>query len=104
MTQIDRSDERVAVPDNAVLVTDGVFACRPEIDNFWDYRIWPDVDPRDALSRGTNRDAAMIGTGADAVQRYAASEAVYISDVDTLHKADLIIDSRDFAAPRIVRS
>jgi uridine kinase len=43
VTQIDHSNERVAVPDNAVLVIDGVFACRPEIDVSWDYRIWLDV-------------------------------------------------------------
>ena len=106
VTQIDHSDERVTVPDNAVLVIDGVFAFRPEIDDFWDYRIWLDVDPRESLGRGTNRDAAMVGTGADAIHlhRYAASEAVYINEVDPLSKADVVIDNRDFAAPRIVRS
>ena len=68
--------------------------------------MWLDVDPRESLSRGTNRDAAMDGPGGDAMHRhrYAASEAVYISEVDPLSRADLIIDNRDFAAPRIVRS
>jgi len=44
LTQVDHSTVLAPVEANAVLVVDGVFALRHELDHHWDYRIW--LDPR----------------------------------------------------------
>jgi uridine kinase len=88
----------------AVLVVDSVFAFRPEYNEFWEYRIWLEVDAGLVLQRGIARDAALEGTEQATRlhrDRYQAAEAIYLAEVDPLRLADLVIDNQDFARPRI---
>ena len=45
VTQIDHSAIKTVMPTNGVLVVDGVFAFRPEINPDWDLRVWIEIDP-----------------------------------------------------------
>ena len=104
LTGEDHRDQVVSAPADAVLVVDSVFAFRPEYNGFWDFRIWLDVDAEAALERGIARDAGMEGlAGATALHRdrYHAAELIYLAEVDPVSLADLLIDNRDFANPRI---
>jgi uridine kinase len=104
LTGEDHRGEVISAPPDAVLIVDSVFALRPEYNEFWEYRIWLEVDAGLALRRGIARDAAREGTeGATRVHRdrYGAAEAIYLADVDPLRLADLVIDNQDFARPRI---
>ncbi len=56
VTQIDHASVLTAADDGAVLIVDGVFAFRPEINEYWDFRIWLEVSPEISVSRGTERD------------------------------------------------
>lgn len=56
--------------------------------------------------RGVTRDTVAEG-GAEAAERlhrdgYHAAESIYIAEVDPLSRCDVVIDNRDFAAPRII--
>ena len=107
LTQIDLSDDFVEMPADAVLVVDGVFAFRPELNPYWDVRVWIDVDDEVALERGIARDREMEGS-ADAAERlhrerYQAAEEIYIADVKPASIADIVIDNTDFGSPQIVR-
>jgi uridine kinase len=48
-------------PLNAVLLVDGVFLLRPELDHLWDYRIFVQVDFEIALQRAMERDQPLFG-------------------------------------------
>ena len=61
LTQIDHSATVAVLPTDGVLVVDGVFALRPELNRDWDLRIWVHVDPDVSLTRGIARDAEMEG-------------------------------------------
>jgi uridine kinase len=105
LTGQDHRDKAVSAPAGAVLIVDSVFAFRPEYNDLWDYRIWLDVDAELALSRGISRDAAMEGVEEAARvhrDRYHAAEMIYQAEVRPLSLADLVIDNRDFAHPRIL--
>jgi uridine kinase len=105
LTGEDHRGTRVDAPSDAVLVVDSVFAFRPEYNDQWDYRIWLDVDPEQSLARGVARDTDMEGLdGATRVHRdrYHAAELIYIAEVDPISLADVVIDNRDFANPRVV--
>ena len=96
----------VQAPADSVLVVDGVFAFRPEYDEFWDVRIWLDVDESLSLERGISRDTDMEGR--EEAQRlhrdrYHASERIYIAEADPVGRADIVIDNRDFDEPAILR-
>jgi uridine kinase len=106
LTQIDHSATTVAVPDHAALVVDGVFAFRPEINAYWDLRIWVEVDPEVSVRRGVARDAGIDGGAAAAEalhrERYLAGELLYVAEVDPRAAADVIVDNTDFDCPRLV--
>jgi uridine kinase len=107
ITQLDHSESVVHVPSDGVLIVDGVFAFRPELDDAWDVRIWLDVGADLALRRGVDRDAAMYGDAAAAEalhrDRYQAAEAIYVREADPVVRADIVIDNRDFDLPRLLK-
>jgi uridine kinase len=105
LTGEDHRGTTVNAPPYAVLVVDTVFAFRPEYDDRWDYRVWLDVDPEVSQSRGVARDADREGPEQAASlhrDRYHAAERIYLAQVAPQSRADVIVDNRDFAAPRIV--
>ena len=107
LTGVDHRHIVVEAPDDAVLIVDSVFAFRPEYDEFWDLRIWLDIDPELALRRGIDRDTEMEGSRSEAEalhrDRYHPAELLYLAEVDPVARADVVIDNTDFAAPTVIR-
>jgi uridine kinase len=93
------------MPADGVLVVDGVFAMRPQLDSCWDLRIWLHIDPELSLRRGIARDTEMEG-GARAAEtlhrdRYLVVETLYMQEHDPMTVADVVIDNTDFDRPVI---
>jgi uridine kinase len=89
------------------LIVDSVFAFRREYNDYWDYRIWLEVNPQLALIRGIERDWVFEGrTEATKLhgERFQRGEAIYVAEVDPSAVADLEIDNFDFANPVVLRS
>lgn len=107
ITQVNHSRDRVAMPNDGVLIVDSVFAFRPELNDHWDLRIWVEIDAALSVQRGALRDAPREGAeAAEALHRdrYGGAEAIYITEVDPLALADIIIDNTDFDLPRLIRN
>ena len=107
LTGEDHRATTVDAPPDAVLIVDSVFAFRPEYNDLWDFRIWLDVDPEVSLARGIARDTGREGVdGATRLHqdRYHAAELIYIAEVEPTSLADVVIDNRDFASPRLLPS
>jgi uridine kinase len=108
ITQIDHSTVTSVIPVDGVLIVDGVFAYRPEINSYWDLRIWVEIDSELSVRRGIERDAGRLvsAAGAEALHRdrYLAGELLYIEEVDPKSFVEVIVDNTDFARPRLVRS
>ena len=105
LTQIDYSALTSAMSANGVLIVDGAFACRPELNPYWDLRIWIDIDTELSVRRGIERDAGLDAGAAEAVHRdrYLASELLYMREVDPRSFVEIIVDNTDFGRPQIVR-
>ena len=105
LTQIDHSSVLTRAAPDAVLIVDGVFALRPELDDQWEFRIWMETDEHTSLQRGTRRDEDWAGSEAEAVHRdrYQVAERIYIDEVDPARRADIVIENSSFGRPRIVR-
>lgn len=106
ITQIDHSTDVVDLPADAVLIVDGVFAFRPELDDAWDLRIWVDIDSELSVRRGTERDAEREGAEeAEALHRdrYLVAEEIYIDEVDPVARAEVIVDNTDLDRPLLRR-
>jgi uridine kinase len=107
LTQIDHSAVKTAMPANGVLIVDGVFAYRPEINAYWDLRVWVEIDAELSVRRGIERDTEIDGREADAEalhrDRYLAGELLYIDEVDPRSLVEVIVDNTDFDHPLLVR-
>ena len=104
LTQVDHSGVITPAASDAVLIVDGVFAFRPEINEHWELRIWLEVDPEVSVRRGVKRDEDWAGSEAEAVHRdrYLVAERLYLAEVDPIGLVDVVIDNSDFSRPRIV--
>lgn len=104
LTQRDHSSETTPLDADAVVIVDGVFAFRPEIDTYWDFRVWLWVDEELSLRRGAERDQDWAGTEAESLHRdrYLVAERIYLREVDPVPRVDVVIDNSVFASPRIV--
>lgn len=100
-------DAPVLVPVDAVVLVDGTFLQRPELDGGWDQVIYVDTDPAVALDRARQRDAALFGSPDAVVEmyttRYHPACALYIAEVDPRRRADVVIGNDDPAHPALLR-
>jgi uridine kinase len=98
LTQVDHRDVVTPAAPDAVLIVDGVFAFRPEIDDWWDYRIWLAIDEETSVRRGGHRD----GNEAVHRDRYLVAERLYLSEADPVRLVDAVVDNTDFDRPRLL--
>jgi uridine kinase len=93
-------------PDDAILLADGVFLQRPELDRFWDLRIYLDIGLDESLRRGVERDQHWMGGAAEAQHRYRTKylpgEQRYLAEVRPRDRAHIVVDTTDPARPRII--
>lgn len=103
----DRSfdEPEQAAPPDAIVLADGVFLFRPELDDLWDVRIFVEIDAAESLRRGPPRDRAWIGSIDVAAERYRATylpgEQYYLDTIQPGERADAVLDNRNPAAPRL---
>ncbi len=108
--QIDEP-ERIASSD-AILIVDGVFLLRPELNGFWDVRVFVDIEAEQSLERGVERDLTLEEPTVGALrreqrlrvyrERYLPAEETYLNEVDPIALADIVVDNRDLNAPRLI--
>ena len=92
-------------PQSAVLVMDGVFLLRPELEACWDFRIWVEVPFAVALERAQERDVALLGSQEEVLaryqQRYIPGQRLYLETVHPQERADAIVYNEDPVHPRL---
>ena len=91
---------------DATLVFDGVFLPRPELDHAWDLRVFLDVPFAETLRRAVERDRALFGSAGATEERYRhryiPGQRLYDASVRPREVADVVVDNRDPASPRLV--
>lgn len=105
LTQCPRPDAIMcAVPDTIALI-EGVFLFRPELNRFWDFRIFVEIDEARIMERGVVRDQAWVGSAAATAalytDRYIPSERLYLAEVAPQQHADVIVNNNHIYAPKI---
>jgi uridine kinase len=82
-------------PRNAVLLFDGIFLLRPELNDLWDFRVFLQVDFEETLRRATERDEKLFGSR-EAVRRrylrrYVPAQRLYLDSVRPELIADVVV-------------
>ncbi|MEV0287520.1 MULTISPECIES: uridine kinase [unclassified Kribbella] len=92
--------------EDAVLLVDGAFLQRPELDAHWDLRIYVDVTFDEVLRRGIARDQAWMPSAEAAEHRYRTKyipgEKLYVAQVQPQARAEILLDNQDPAEVRFV--
>jgi uridine kinase len=97
--------ERTKVTAGSLLLFEGVVLYRPEIDRFWDFRVFVDIPLSVSLNRGVVRDAEHFGGEEGAreryLYRYIPGQEIYLREVAPSSKANVIIHNEDPHSPRV---
>ena len=97
----------VLVQPGTVLLFDGIFLLRPELDGCWDLSIFLRVDPAISLERAMRRDTSLFGT-TEATEclyreRYLPGQKLYLGLVHPEQCSDVLIDNNNPASPTLLR-
>jgi len=91
---------------NTVVLFDGVFLLRPELVNYWDLKVFLEIDFETSWKRGVARDGSWMGSQDVARQkyesRYSPGQQIYFAKVRPWSVADIIIDNNNPQAPRLL--
>ncbi|MFC5473734.1 hypothetical protein [Paraherbaspirillum soli] len=89
----------------AVLLVDGTFLQRPELQPWWDFTVFVETDEYVAERRGIARDALHLGDEELAkrlfVERYRPAFGLYTEEVDPKANADAVFGNNDFNCPTL---
>ena len=107
-----KTDTKVISPlqkanEDTILLMDGVFLFRPELADYWDLKIFLDVDFKITVQRASKRDGYYLGTTQEIIekyyQRYVPGQKLYFADAKPKEQADIIIDNSNFDKPIITK-
>jgi uridine kinase len=88
---------------NAVALIDGVFLMRPELDAYWDLRIFIQITPEAARERWLPRDLTWMTGESEVIERYEKrylpGERLYLDLVHPELKADIVLNNTNLAQP-----
>jgi uridine kinase len=94
-------EERLTAPSDAVLLCDGIFLHRPELEACWDATIFVAADLDTAVARALARDG---GAARERYRvRYAPGQRRYLAEARPQERADIVVDNTDPARPVLVR-
>jgi uridine kinase len=96
-------ERRTAAP-GTVLVVDGLFLHRDEIVDAWDLSVFLDVPFAETARRMAARDGTVPDPRHPSMRRYVEAQRLYFRTCAPQERATVLIDNRDFGAPRIVSS
>ena len=92
---------------DAILLMDGIFLLRPKLIQYWDLKIFLQVEFSNSVRRGIARDTGVIGS-AEVVtsrygNRYVPGQRLYLREAKPQQAADIVIDNTRLDAPEIIK-
>jgi len=99
------STDETKVTNAHILIFEGVFLFRHEIEPYWDLKILVDINFQVCIKRALERDLYLFGDEKEILkryqQRYIPGQNIYIKSEKPYSKADIVINNNDFIRPSI---
>jgi len=86
--------EPTKVKSDAILILEGIFLFRDELVNYFDYKIWLDIDFDTMLKRGIARD----GIEESYRKRYIPGQKLHLKDVNPIRLANYVVKSKNLTS------
>ncbi|MBX9246839.1 uridine kinase [Actinotalea ferrariae] len=101
----DRPVEAAPVPvaPDGVVLVDGIFLHRPELDGAWDLSVFLRASFAATFARMSVRDGCPPDWRDPANARYVEGQRLYLAEIDPEARADVVVDNDDPARPVLVR-
>lgn len=91
------------VSEDSLILVEGVLLFRPELTDYFDYKIFLDISWDEVERRAIKRDFHVFGQ--DVLKRYQTKyipiQQKYLKDNHVLNQVDMVIDNNDFNKPKI---
>ena len=86
--------------DDRLVIVDGIFLFRPELNDLWTFRIFVRVELEEAMRRGVERD----GPEKELLyrRRYLPGQRLYLQAVEPELRADVVFDNTDVSRPLLI--
>ena len=89
--------------ESAILLFDGVFLLRPQLNHMWDLRIFLDISFEESLKRGVNRDGGnRLEISKLYTTRYIPGQKLYFKEANPCKLADIVIRNDEIDNPVIL--
>ena len=90
--QVFELEEKVTVNYNPIVIVEGSYSCHPELIDYYDYKIFVDIDPKTQIERIRKRN------GEEKlkvfIEKWIPLEELYFKTFEIDKKCDVIIDVR----------
>ena len=103
VTDATVDDPPDVVPEDGVLLVDGVFAQRPELVDAWDLVVYVHADDAVRVARTAARDGVPDDPGHPDQRRYLDAQRHYRDRCAPLDRADVVVDNTDPGHPHLIR-
>ncbi|TCO34248.1 uridine kinase [Kribbella steppae] len=91
--------------EDAVLLADGAFLQRPELDAYWDLRVYVDITFDEVLRRGIARDQHWMTSPEAAEHRYRTKyipgERLYVDQIQPHLRAQIVLNNQNPTTPTL---
>ena len=98
-TDTELTSYTMTASENAILIFDGVFLLRPELNRYWNLRIFVNVSIEVARERAVRRDSLWMGGETEArrryVTRYYPGQLIYMEECNPMSLADVVVENDD---------
>ena len=95
--------QQETAPPGTVLIVDGLFLHRDELVRAWDLSVFLDVPFTMTAQRMAQRDGTDPDPGHPSMRRYVEGQRIYFRCCSPQRRATILIDNRDYDAPRVIR-
>lgn len=106
ITDVSVHNEPLVALPNMVLIVDGTFLLKKDIEHLFDYKIFVDTDFEIARNRGAKRETEAFGSYEEAekmfINRYHAACKMYIDEHNAKECANVIFQNSNFDDPVVV--
>ncbi|PFR48210.1 uridine kinase [Bacillus cereus] len=106
ITDIPVYNTPIFAQPNMVLIVDGTFLLKKDIEYLFDYKIFVDTDFEIARKRGAKRETEAFGSYEEAekmfLSRYHAACKMYIDEHNPKECADVIFQNSDLGNPEVI--
>ena len=106
ITDVSVHNEPLVALPNMVLIVDGTFLLKKDIEHLFDYKIFVDTDFEIARNRGAKRETEVFGSYEEAekmfLNRYHAACKMYIDEHNPKECANVVFQNSNFDDPVVV--